>query len=131
VGPDGRRWRVRRLLFPRVRGTPSLDGVGDAGGDLGTVAGDAGLVGIAAIVLAVLVLVFLPYVFFALELLVVPLLFAYRVVLGKPWTVEARSGSERLRWHVRGWRRAGDVAEGICRSLERGEPPEPHGATPL
>jgi hypothetical protein len=68
-----------------------------------------------------LVLVFLPYVFFLLELVVLPLVFAYRIVLRKPWTVEARSGSERRRWRVVGWGRAGEVVEEIALALERGD----------
>jgi hypothetical protein len=70
-----------------------------------------------------LVLIFLPYVFFGLELLVLPLFLAYRIARGKPWTVEARSGSERRRWQVHGWRNAGEAAGLIAQALARGEPP--------
>jgi hypothetical protein len=69
---------------------------------------------LAVVVLAILVLVFLPYVFFLLELVILPLVFACRIVLRKSWTVEARSGSERRRWRVVGWGRAGEVVEEIA-----------------
>jgi len=82
---------------------------------------EAGVAGIAVLVLTIVVLIFLPYVFFILELLVLPLLFGYRVIFDKPWTVEARSGSERQRWQVHGWRRAGEVVGEVARSRERGD----------
>ena len=122
TAPDGRRWTVRRLWLPRLRrrgsngGDPGpwgLDPVGDVG--------DFGAAALAAIVLAIVVLVFLPYVFFLLELVVLPLVIAYRVVLRKPWTVEARGGSEGRRWRVVGWGRAGEVVDEIAHALERGD----------
>ena len=93
---------------------------------------EAGLAGIAVVALAIVVVIFLPYVFFILELLVLPLLFVYRVLFDKPWTVEARSGSQRQRWQVRGWRRAGEAAADLARARERGaETYEPPGAERL
>jgi hypothetical protein len=123
TAPDGRRWKVRRLVLPRLRGRPSGEGLDVAAADAAIL--DAGLAGVAVLVLGILVLVFLPFVFFALELLLLPLYFAYRVVLKKPWIVEARSGSEALRWPVRGWRRSGETVGLIARSLELGERPTP------
>jgi hypothetical protein len=46
------------------------------------------------------------------------------VLRGKPWTVEARSGSDALRWQVPGWRRSGEAVGQIARSLELGERPD-------
>jgi hypothetical protein len=120
TAPDGRRWTVRRLWLPRPRGRTSADGA-DAFSYADGALFDAGLAGLAIVVVTVLVLVFLPYVFFVFELLVLPLVFAYRVLLRKPWTVEARTGSERRRWRVVGWRRAGEVRDEIARALERGD----------
>ena len=82
---------------------------------------EAGLAGIALLVVGIVVVIFLPYVFFVLELLVLPLLFGYRVIFDKPWTVEARSGSQRQRWQVRGWRRAGEAAADVARAREQGD----------
>ncbi len=107
-------------MLPRVRWRPSARGVEYSDWSL---AWDAGFAGLALLVVGLLVLVFLPYIFFGLELLVVPLLFAYRIAGNKPWTVEARSGSKRRRWQVHGWRNAGEAAELISLALARGEPP--------
>jgi hypothetical protein len=103
-----------------VRWRPSGQGVEYADW---TLAWEAGFAGFALVVVGLLILIFLPYVFFGLELLVLPLFIAYRIARGKPWTVEARSGSERRRWQVHGWRNAGDAAGLIAQALARGEPP--------
>jgi hypothetical protein len=122
TAPDGRRWKVRRLVLPRLRRRPSAEGLDIAAADAAIL--DAGLFGIAVLAVGILVLVFLPFVFFVLELLLLPLYILYRVVRGKPWIVEARSGSEVLRWAVRGWRRSGETVCQVARSLELGERPE-------
>jgi hypothetical protein len=126
TAPDGREWTVRRLWLPRRRWRGP-----EAGDDAPLLLelGDIPAVGIVFVVLAVVlaVLAALPFVIFALELvLLVPVLVAYRVLRGKPWTVEARSGSEVLRWPVRGWRRSGEAVGQVARSLELGERPEPN-----
>ncbi len=123
TAPDGRRSKVRRLLYPRLRGRPSVKGLEE--GEWAAFDLDAGLAGLAVVVVGILVLIFLPFVFFALELLLLPLYILYRIVRGKPWIVEARSGSEVLRWPVPGWRRSGETVGRIARSLELGEHPEP------
>jgi hypothetical protein len=82
----------------------------------------------AAIALLLLVIALLPLAFLVLELLLLPALFAYRIALRKPWTVEAKcDGGERRRWQVVGWRSAGEAAERVAAALERGEEPEPVG----
>jgi hypothetical protein len=63
--------------------------------------------------IVVLVIVSLPYIFFVLEVLVIPAVFAYRIALHKAWAVEASSGSERMRWQVVGWTHAGDFGEEV------------------
>ena len=140
VAPDGRVWTVRRLWLPRLRRRnrqrdDSDDDSADDGddwasgpwGDLLTVPDDpAGLVvGLVAIVaIGLFVFFLLPYTLFVLELLVVPLLFAYRIAFGKPWTVEAISrGRPRkvMRWKVVGWRESGEAVEEVAHCLEQGE----------
>jgi hypothetical protein len=124
TAPDGREWTVRRLWLPRRRWR------GPEGGDdapLLMELGDIPVIGVVFVVLAIALalLAALPFVILALELLlVVPVLVAYRVLRGKPWTVEARSGSEALRWQVPGWRRSGEAVGQIARSLEVGERPD-------
>ena len=86
---------------------------------------DLGVVGtIIAAVLLVIVAIFLALVLFnviaiAIELLLVVLLLLAgvfgRVVLRRPWIVQARSGDMTLEWPVVGWlpsrRKIADVAE--------------------
>jgi hypothetical protein len=118
--------------LPRRRKRPRPE---DVDGSVVSTATDdllvAVLIPVLVAIVAILVILLLPYVVLLLELLFLPFLFVYRVMLGKPWTVEARSGSERLRWNVVGWRRAGEAAAEIRGALERGERPEPRGATRL
>jgi hypothetical protein len=125
TAPDGRRWKVRRLVLPRLRGRPSAEGVEHVG-DAALL--DAGLAGLAVVVVGILVVIFLPFVFFVLELLLLPLYVLYRIARRKPWIVEAKSGSEMLRWPVKGWRCSGEAVGRIARSLELGERPEPFSA---
>jgi hypothetical protein len=113
--PDGRTWKIGRRWFPRRRRLGRAD-VSDAWPDFLDFDGgldDLGVVGtiIAAVVLVILA-VFLALVLFnviaiALELLlVILLLFAgvfSRVVLRRPWIVQARSGDMVLEWPVVGW----------------------------
>jgi hypothetical protein len=132
--PGGQRWKVRRLWLPRLRQRYELAG-GEGFNIASTAAGDS-LVALAIIVgaaaLALVVAVLLPYVFFALELLVVPALFAYRILLRRPWTVEAITENDRRRWEVVGWRRSGEAVAEIARAIERGELSyRPRDAEPL
>lgn len=85
---------------------------------------------LAAAAIAIAVLVFLPYVFFVLELLVIPAVFAFKIAFDKPWTIEVSSGSERRRWQVNGWNRAGELAKQIADALARGDEPIFIGAQP-
>jgi hypothetical protein len=116
---------VRRLWLPRIRDELSLGGAADFVGPLG----DMSLTGILVVLIAALVLIFSPLVFFALELLVIPLVFAYRIVFRRPWTVEAAAKNERLRWQARGWRRSGAAVEAIAAVVARGEDPRQIGVT--
>lgn len=77
---------------------------------------------VVAIAVALAVIAFLPFVVFVLELLiVVPLVVAYRVLLGKPWTLEAVTSGERKLWHVPGWRASRRAVPRIAAALARGE----------
>jgi hypothetical protein len=50
-----------------------------------------------------------------------------RVVLGRPWTVEAVEHGGRHRsvsFPIKGWRRAGEAAAGLAREIAAGGRPE-------
>ena len=123
--PDGARWTVKRLWWPRrrARRDSGWDDVLGFFPDVGPVDDfAAGLVVLALVAaIAVLVVFFLPEILLLLELLVLPLVFAYKVVFRRPWVVEAKSdGAARARWRVPGWRRSGEFAADVARRLERG-----------
>ena len=141
TAPDGAEWTVGRRWMTRNvrrswkwrRGTSSelLASGNFPGGDW---AGD-GVENAVLVVVGVLIvaLVLVPLLLFGIELIVVGCVLAAslagRVVLGRPWTVEARTlgppGSERhLEWSVPGWRRSGKVIDAIAEDLTAGREPE-------
>jgi hypothetical protein len=113
--PRGRRWSVHRrwlgLRRPRWRGVedPGFGNFGDVGG-----LGDDPLSAIVAVIGLILVLLFLvlfalPILIFGAELVLIlavaALGLAGRVLLGRPWTLEARSHDGRLvTRQAGGWR---------------------------
>jgi len=149
IGPDGVRWHVRRRWVPRFGPERWWERVADRviarrrrrrerGGkldalDLADGCAVDGLQDLAlAVALVVLVLV--------LALVVWPLLLALvdvlvlivlaiaggltRVLLRRPWTVEAAADDGRaLRWRVVGWRASGRVRDAVAAALARGEVP--------
>jgi hypothetical protein len=143
--PDGRTWVVRRRWAPWLgRETPwqrfhrrfrqtvrraDLADVGDAGCLVDV--GEGLVVGIL-VVLAVLLAAFvvLPLVVALVELVGLLLLLALavpaRVVLRRPWTVEARAGDGGLlRWRVSGWRASGERCAEVAQLLASGVVPAP------
>jgi hypothetical protein len=136
MAPDGGSWLVRRRWLDR-----SLPGLGkrfragrkkgleeDVVDGLWNVDIDGGWAGIAvAAALLLIVFVLLPLLGVALEL--IALIFVLcsgvvgRVVLGRPWTVEAveRDGRHQsVSFPVKGWRRAGEAATGLAREIAAG-----------
>ncbi len=88
------------------------------------------------LVLAIIVALTLPFLLLAVELALVAvaavLFVLLRVLLRRPWIVEAWRGSgdvaERVgAWAVVGWRRAGRAVDEVARRLEVGEPLPPEG----
>jgi len=147
IGPHGERWRVRTKWVPRKlrwrgkdRDLPVelMDGAEllSLGDDLPVVGVIAAV--IAAVVVAIgLVLFIVPALIFLLELLFVLTLvglgIAGRILLGRPWTVEARrAGSdEALEWKVRGWRASSAKVDEIADQLEAGlTPPDAEAIRP-
>jgi hypothetical protein len=79
-----------------------------------------------AIVVGVLAILAIPLLLFiveiALAILLVGVALIARVLLRRPWTVEAVTSDPEdvLRWKVVGWRRSGQIVEEIARVLEAG-----------
>lgn len=121
-----RRWTERRLRWrgsKHIR-TRDLIDVGDlatAGAELPGV----GVVfaGLALLLFAVAAVVFvLPALILILDLLliiaIVGLGLAARVVLGRPWTVEAARGTDHTyEWKVGGWRASGELVESVAQQI--------------
>jgi hypothetical protein len=146
--PQGREWRVRRRWLARPLRRPAFLGDGRDGSDCGDSwwaelipypdLGDMVASIVLAIVVAVLVLVFAVLVWpllvalvDAVYLLLAALLaVAGRVLLGRPWIVEARridGVGEPLEWRVTGWRRSrlaiGEIRTAIARGETAPQPP--------
>lgn len=142
TAPDGAEWAVgRRWMTREVRRSwkwrRGASGDLIAGGNFpgsdwaGDSLGSAVLILLGVIIVA---LVLVPLLLFGIELIVVGCVLAAsvagRVLLGRPWTVEARTlgpaGSDRsLEWSVPGWRRSGKVIDAIAEDLTAGREPDP------
>jgi hypothetical protein len=140
TSPDGHRWEVRRRWadrrLPELRRRfrearrEKLDG--DALWSLWALDFSSGIVLTigSLVVLAMLILVLVPLVGVALELGVALLLAAAgvlaRLLLGRPWTVEAvdlDDPGRRARYAVRGWRGSTREMETLRRRIAAtGEP---------
>ena len=138
---------MRRLWAPRLQGETlwarfrrRMRGVRRRSDDVGDVAGCGVDLLDDLLVVAVVVAVGLFLVFFAVPLLVAVLdvvlvalltvlCLAARVLLRRPWTVEA-TGPDGLRrtWRVVGWRNAAGVVDQVANDLAHGHPP-PAGHT--
>ena len=134
VDPEGRTWRVKRRWLHRSlhwRGPDGVD-VADAGSLTDVVPfldDDLGCLPAIGIVItgvtAVLVAIFfvLPAIVFAVELVVLLLAVGIgvlaRVILRRPWTVEARlAGTNQGReWKVVGWRASGELVDTMAERL--------------
>ena len=136
-GPDNRQWRVGRRWFPglgnesvaarfhrRYRQWSRHGDVVDPGcGDFALEGLVAGIIVIVAVL--VLVLVALPLVLAVVDLFIVIVLALLgvvgRVVLRRPWIVQARSREGTVvEWPVVGWRASGARVEEVARQLESG-----------
>ncbi|HXE44697.1 MAG TPA: hypothetical protein VN635_05820 [Conexibacter sp.] len=158
TAPDGERWHVgRRWLsrpppkpWSRRRPRERVDGGGDASswfdalsfvdfGDGGDFLGGVIAAALVAALLVLLVFAILPLLGLAFELALVIGVFASglfgRVVLRRPWTIEAVSAEDprrRVGFAVTGWRRSrraiGALAEAIATT---GPPSALSEATPV
>lgn len=141
TSPDGARWRVRRRWldhplpdlrkrFSEYREENSGEGMLDGFWFIDT--GDSPWIGIAmAVGVILLVFLLLPLIGVAIELILLVLLLgsslAGRVVMRRPWTVEAQNldAAERsASYAVKGWQRAGRAAAEIATAIEASSPPD-------
>jgi hypothetical protein len=132
VDPAGVRWRVRRRwapdrrLRPRWHGdvidVPDVTCLGDEPG--GVLAGV-----VIAVVVIVAAIVFVPLLLLlgemVLFLAVAVLAVVGRVLLGRPWTLEAEAPETRLSWRVKGWGASRRAMTEIAAALARGQRPGP------
>jgi len=141
MGRDGRRWRVGRQWTPRI-GSETVMGrfrrryrevtrrVDVADADPGCLEMFEeglviGLVGIAFVL--TFVFIGLPVLLALVDIVIVILLgllgIAGRMLLRRPWTVEA-VGPEgtTAEWRVVGWRASGELVREVKRRIEQGEP---------
>lgn len=107
-----RRLDAAEVLFS----VPDLDGIDDLG---------AAIVLLGAIVVIAIVVV--PLLLFGIELILLGLLVATgilgRVILGRPWLVQAlptNGGADVLNWRVSGWRHSSNLIDEVAASLEAG-----------
>jgi hypothetical protein len=145
--PDGRHWTVQRRWLPRMgaetvwarfhrRFRQAMRRAGDAAdADPGCleVFGE-GVVAGALILIGLLLLIFvlLPLLFAVVDLIIVVLLallsVAGRVLLRRPWTVEATSADGlAATWKVVGWRASDDKIREVAANLAAGIEPQPQG----
>jgi hypothetical protein len=138
--PDGRRWRVRRRWVDRPvpslrewfrRGRREVDGE-DVVDGLFVADGFDGLGAIgAAIAIGVLILVLLPVLGVALELVALLLVLTYglfaRIVLRRPWIVEAcdvEDEEDRVAFAIKGWRASSVALRELRTAIAAAGPPE-------
>jgi hypothetical protein len=138
ASPDGRTWKVRRRWverpLPSLRERWRREDVG--GGDIldGLLLADGvegfGAIG-AVVAIGALILVLLPLVGVALELVVLLLVLAYglfaRVVLRRPWIIDAvdsEDAEERVAFAVKGWRDSSTALRELRTAIAATGPPE-------
>ena len=97
-----------------------------------SVIADSGWAGLAiGLAVLLLIVVFLPLLGVALELIVLLLIFSSgivgRIVFGRPWTVEAINvddGERSVAFAVKGFRKAGRGVEELATALAAAGPPD-------
>jgi hypothetical protein len=148
TSPDGDRWRVRRRWLDRP--LPDLNRRWRANSKeaaknspealWGLQASDNPAVGLAVVAgLALIVLIVLPLLGVALELVALLLVLLAgllgRLLLGRPWIVEAENLDDRARslaFAVKGWSRSRDALAELGTTLATSGPPaDLPGAEPI
>jgi hypothetical protein len=141
TSPDGDSWRVRRRWLDRGlpklgkgfrRGRKEVEDSGFLDGILAFEGATGAVIGLIALALAIVVgVVLLPLLGVALELALLVLLLVSglfgRVVLRRPWTVEAIDLDDSKRsvaFAVKGFGEAGRAAEELPATISASGPPE-------
>jgi hypothetical protein len=133
--PEGLTWVVRRRWLPkrsirwrRLRRTKDGTDASDALGLLEAFDGIEAIAVIVGVIVAVLLAIFflIPLLLIVFDVLVILLLFvlgtAARVVLHRPWEIEAVGPrDEQLSWKVVGWNRSRRTIRAIADILGQGE----------
>jgi hypothetical protein len=152
VGQDGRRWQVRRRWVTflgedsaserfrrrlrrardRAEGSDVLDFLALPSGD-DPISVVLGVLGLLFVLLALAFFGF-PLLVALVELLLLAALIALvlvaRVVLRRPWAVQARADDgTSLWWRVVGWRASGRKIDEVTQLLEAGIDPQPERTT--
>jgi len=138
TAPDRTSWSVQRRGLPhregkgivqRFKNHAKPDNAEGLDLPIDIDAGAAGLVlAIVLVVVIALLLIFgwpvlLIGIDLAWPLLIGALGLVGRVILRRPWRVEAVSPSEGRSWFVKGYRAAGERRDAIARQLQRGQNP--------
>jgi len=136
TSPDGRRWRVRRRWLERPFPSPrrlwrkNKDEASDAW-ELGWGLEPLGGIGFVVLAVVAVVVVCVLLLSIALELLVIALVLGSglfgRVVLRRPWVIEAvevGEPEERVAFAVVGWRDSGRALDELRTAVASTGPPE-------
>jgi hypothetical protein len=130
--PDGERWRVKRRWsnrsLPKLKGRwrgRNGEWAAEAGLETAFSALDSIVVAVVGgIVIALVVFVLLPLIGIALELILLFLLITSgilgRVVLRRPWIVEATNLDDpegSVTFPVKGWRRSGEAIDELASTI--------------
>jgi hypothetical protein len=80
---------------------------------------------VIVVALVVIVFVVIPLLLFGIELIIAGAVIAIgaigRLLLGRPWTIEAASSSgQTVTWRVAGWRDSREAVDDAARTLEAG-----------
>ena len=149
-GPDGRSWVVRRRWMPRLgtgtawgrlrrrsrRSTKHADTAGDVSMVSAFLVDDFAVVVrwvVIVVVATVLIVVsaFAAVVEIGLLVLLVLIGILSRVLLDRPWTIEATPDEgEPLTWQASGWRSSAERLHQIATLLESGITPPPDAPAP-
>jgi hypothetical protein len=140
TSPDGRAWKVRRRWVERPlpnlrkrfrRGQEEVKGEGMLDGLLVVDATEGWAFLAIAILIGVVVLILLPLLGIALELIALLLVFAYglvaRIVLRRPWIVEAAEvgdAEERIAFAVEGRRDSSAALRELRTAIASAGPPK-------
>jgi hypothetical protein len=144
--PDGTVWTVRRRWIPHREGKgvsqrfrnrrtkPELDGLDLPFSFASDLEGLAIVLGLIVVFVALLILGW-PLLLLGIDLAWLAIVGVFgvigRVVLRRPWRVEATSDTDRHDWYVQGFRAAGRLRDDLGNQYRHGHQPLPPTPTQL